>query len=93
MRQKDADCIPRGKWTVLLDEEKVWCSFDLQLERCFKKLGDGGVAGDAILIREHIMTLILENQIVHLLSGSLKLLDHISRLALDDTRIVLTLNH
>src|SRR6516225_9981513 len=74
---------------------RQWCGagLNLRLEMCFEKLGDGGVAGDAILIREHIMTLILEDQIVHLLAGCLKLLNHIPRLALFDTRVVLALNH
>ena len=59
----------------------------------FEKLGDGGVADDAVSVFEHIMALILKDQIVHLLSGCLKLLNHIPRLALDDTWIVPALNH
>jgi hypothetical protein len=52
-------------------------SFDIRFEIHFEKLCDGAVAGDTILIREHIMALILEDQIVHLLVGCLKLLNYI----------------
>src|SRR5437868_1163497 len=73
---------------VILNEVK-----DLVLEIRFEKLGDGGVASDAVGVLKHIMALILKNQIVGLLSGCLKLLNHIPRLALNDAGIVLALNH
>src|SRR5437763_12893622 len=59
----------------------------------FEELGNGGVAGDTVGVLQHIMALILKNQIVGLLSGCLKLLNHIPRLALNDAGIVLALNH
>src|SRR5712692_11846821 len=70
----------------------VSCSND-NLEILFEKLGDGGVAGDAVGVLEHIMALILKDQIVGPLSDCLKLLNHIPRLALNDAGIVLALNH
>jgi hypothetical protein len=66
---------------------------DLHLEILFEELGNGGVAGDTVGILVHIMALVLEDQIVHLLSCCLQLLNHILRLALNDAGIVLTLNH
>src|SRR5213082_4172325 len=59
----------------------------------FEELGNGGVAGDAVGILQHIMALILKDQIVGLLSGCLKLLNYIPRLALNDAGIILALNH
>ena len=40
----------------------------------FEELGDGGVADDAVGVFQHIVALVLEDQILHLLSGGLKLL-------------------
>src|SRR5260370_5750537 len=66
--------------------------FLLPLEIRFEKLGNGGIAGDGGGGLEHIMALIVKDQIVGLLSGCMKLLNHIPRLALNDAGIDLALN-
>ena len=76
-----------------MDNQRIGSDPNSDLRQMLREeRGDRLVAADAVRELQHVVALVLEDEVVDLATEPAQLLDDVTRLALDHTRVVLALD-